>query len=369
MSMNLVGRFLSQPRWMGLALILLTGSVAGAQVAYLDHQHLDIRLEYNPEAEGTNRLNLLIRYNATSEVGMDYFVVSNSQVYIVGGAQAQLTIPNNPDYYFLGAPGSPVWILPQSQNLTLPYVGTSAEEIPLGVFDGPLRMELMAVEGPARNFFAWANTGAGLPPVIKYIATNGVVVPEYNALTPLTGSHEHYNWGFSTNGLYRITLRAVGQRLGETTNIIGREVAWAFQILPLRPWESWVSTNWLPATDSSIAGPAADPDGDGIPNALEYALGLDPNVAATNGLPTFSLVTTNGATYGALTFTRVKTATDIDYLPSARSALDAGAWEVLTEVVNIVDHGATETVTVRETTPLSAHAARFFQFRAKLNYP
>lgn len=337
--------------------------IAQAQVTYLDHQHMDFRLEYDAAATGTNRLNLVLGYDQ----GTGHFTATNTQVYIVGNTNAKKTIPSNPNYAFLGPVGAPVWILPQSQDVTLPYVGVSAEDIPLNTFDNPMRMELISVEGPG-NFFAWSVSGAGNPPTVKMIATNGVVSPTTYFMEPLIGSHEHNNWGFSTNGLYRVTLRATGTLSASATNIIGRDVAWAFQILPLRPWETWVSTNWPPATAANIAGPNADPDGDGIVNALEYALGLDPNTTSTNGLPSFSFVTTNAQTYGALTFTRVKAATDVVYQPSATSDLAAGTWTTLSDIVSVVDNGATETVTVRDTLPATG-TSRFYQLRVKLNYP
>ena len=37
------------------------------------------------------------------------------------------------------------------------------------------------------------------------------------------GSHEHDNWGFSTNGLYRLTFRVNGRFLGDSTNTLGRD--------------------------------------------------------------------------------------------------------------------------------------------------
>lgn len=332
-----------------------------AQVTNLSNQHMDFRFQYDATAVGSNRLGLVLGYDPGQRA-------TNDQVYIVGGAAAKVNIPSNPNYAFLGPAGTPVWILPQSQNISLPYVGISAEDIPGGVFTDPMQLEVVSVEGPG-NFFAWSVSGVGSAPTVKMIVTNGVVAPGFNHAPVLIGSHEHDNWAFSTNGLYRVTFRANGQFLNESTNIIGRDVTWSFQILPLRPWENWVSTNWPPATATSTNGPAADPDGDGIPNVLEYALGLNPNLAATAGLPTFSLVTTNGATYGALTYTRVKGARDIDYLPSARSDLNSGSWTLLTNQVDVTDHGDTETVTVRDATPQSTQAARFFQFRAKLNYP
>lgn len=334
---------------------------ASAQATYLTNQHMDFRLQYNPVATGSNRLDLVLGYDPGQRA-------TNSQVYIVGNTNAKVNIPANPNYAFLGAAGSPVWILPQSQNTSLPYLGISAEDIPNGVFTDPMQLEVVAVEGPGK-FFVWSVSGAGQPPTVKMIVTNGVVAPGFDHADILIGSHEHDNWAFSTNGLYRITFRVDGQFSGDATNTPGRDVAWAFQILPLRPWENWISTNWLPATASSTNGPAADPDGDGIPNALEYALGLNPNQASTAGLPTLSLITTNGETYGALTYTRAKQATDVTFLPSVRNDLNSGDWTPLTVLVSVSDEGAVDRVTMRDTVPLSQITARFFQLRTKLNYP
>ena len=344
-----------------ILLLTIGVGVGNSQVTNLANQHMDFRMRYDAAATGSNRLGVILGYDPGQ-------TASNNQAYIVGGTNAQISVSSNPNFAFLGSPGSPIWILPQSQNVTLPYLGISAEDIPGSVFEDPMQLELVSVEGPG-NFFAWSVSGAGNPPNIKFIATNGVVSPQFNKATPSIGSHEHNNWGFSTNGLYRVTFRVNGKFLGDTTNTLGRDVAWSFKILPLRPWENWSSTNWLPATASSTNGPAADPDGDGIPNALEYALGLNPNIATTTGLPTMSLVTTNGSTFGAMTFTRVKSATDISYEPAVSSELNSGSWLPLTNVFSVVDNGLTETLTLRDFSAADTNASRFYQFRARLNFP
>jgi len=232
----------------------------------------------------------------------------------------------------------------------------------------PMRLEVVGVEGPG-NFFSWSVSGAGQPPTVKMIVTNGVVAPQFDSASVRVGSHEHNNWGFSTNGLYRVTFRAHGRFLGESTDTRGRDVAWAFQLLPLRPWEQWVSTNWPPATAGIVNGPGADPDGDGIVNLLEYAFGNDPNVALYTNAPVAALVNHEGTNYGALRYTRAIHATDVTFAVRASSSTLAGFTETLTQVSSVVTNGTLEIVTVRDAIPLAQATHRLYQLHVQLHYP
>ncbi len=143
----------------------------------------------------------------------------------------------------------------------------------------------------------------------------------------------------ATSKVYHLTLQASGQTY--------QDIYWPF------------------GTSDFIKGPDADPDGDGIVNVMEYALDLDPNTSDTSGLPVFLFVTDTGAEYGALSYTHVKAATDLDYTVVASSDLRSRIWTPLTTVVSTVDQGATEIVTVRDSVLASSTPVRFYQLRVQ----
>jgi hypothetical protein len=62
---------------------------------------------------------------------------------------------------------------------------------------------------------------------------------------------------------------------------------------------------------------AADPDGDGIPNLIEYGLGLNPNVPDHAALPIATIKDYNGTGYLSFIFNRSSVATDLTYVVEA----------------------------------------------------
>jgi autotransporter-associated beta strand protein len=54
------------------------------------------------------------------------------------------------------------------------------------------------------------------------------------------------------------------------------------------PYDAWTGTYFPGVTDPNIIGPAKDPDGDGSPNSLEFALGGNPS-SGSNGPKVYSL--------------------------------------------------------------------------------
>ncbi len=127
---------------------------------------------------------------------------------------------------------------------------------------------------------------------------------------------------------------------------------------------TWQSQNFstLEQASPAVSGDTADPDGDGLSNLLEYALGVSPKSPSPNGLPAIGIRNSGGANYLALTFRRRLTAPDLTYLPQTAASV-SGPWlNTAVAVGTPVDNGdGTETVTYRDSTPLTGANQRFLR--------
>ena len=110
---------------------------------------------------------------------------------------------------------------------------------------------------------------------------------------------------------------------------------------PPTSFAKWQAGFFTPAelANPAISGDAADPDGDGLSNLLEYALHLDPKQPSAGGAP-FS---TMDATYISLTYTKVIDATDLTY--AIEKSPDLVNWSPVIPVnIILADDGVTQTV-------------------------
>jgi hypothetical protein len=106
----------------------------------------------------------------------------------------------------------------------------------------------------------------------------------------------------------------------------------------------------------AISGDSADPDHDGLPNLLEYAMGLDPKTvnSITNGAP--RVIVTNGVF--TLTYQHYKPAADVTL--SVEASTDFTIW-VAVPASQLVDNGITETLVAKEN--ISPLVAKFYRFK------
>lgn len=121
------------------------------QFLALTHEHADgLCILYNPTAV-SNALSLVAWQRDAS---LD---LPTNQVIFVAKPESKVILPAGTPF---GDSGQPLWILPQSQNSDLLYLGVNAKRVPTGLFDGPLRIYLTRLDGPG-YFMAWQATGPG----------------------------------------------------------------------------------------------------------------------------------------------------------------------------------------------------------------
>ena len=107
---------------------------------------------------------------------------------------------------------------------------------------------------------------------------------------------------------------------------------------PFKAFAVWQNTHFgANAGNATVAGPRANPSGDGIPNLLKYALGLNPSVASVSGLPAMVL---NGGRL-QMQFARNTGATDL--ILQVLASNDLMTWDCRGDIGSRrdeLDHGA-----------------------------
>jgi surface-anchored protein len=140
-------------------------------------------------------LTLDIRDSRTATVNDD---LDPATAELQALSAAKTTIPTGSTWSFLGTAGSPVWILPQTQNPGLLWPGWSTEDTP-----GAVTLRLESVTGPGR-FVLYTTSTFGTPSV-KFNSSDGL--PDTFGIA--AGVHAHGNWAFGAAGTYRLTFRAL----------------------------------------------------------------------------------------------------------------------------------------------------------------
>lgn len=135
--------------------------------------------------------------------------------------------------------------------------------------------------------------------------------------------------------------------------------------------DGWRYAYFGTETNSGNAADLADPDGDKIPNLLEYALGLSPTTANTPAsLPSSRSQSITGAPYLTFTFTRRKAATDVQFFIEVAND-PAGSWSSLDPLLSANQYAVQDdtpstglqTITVKDTQAMSSAPLRVMRLR------
>ena len=133
-----------------------------------------------------------------------------AEAYVRVSDAAMTTAPFAID--FLGASqGDPLWILPQTQNSNLAFLGIASEELDPAVYSAA-GFRMTGFNGPGNFALFQAGSFGGFN---TFFRSNDGVDPMVDFLPSVIGSHDHYNFGFTQEGVYDVTLE------GFTTDNLG----------------------------------------------------------------------------------------------------------------------------------------------------
>ena len=184
---------------------------------FISSGHVDIGIGYEDKA---------FDLHVHQEEPLDQEFAPGEAVFAVGSAAAGVS-PGGAFTSFLGASGTPVWVLPSTENSQLPFLGFGTEELTAADWSGNITLSLKAISGPG-TFSVWGVSGFGAPE-LKMSSVNGISADDRLLLVP--GSHGHFNVGFSAPGDYRVTLEASGNHLIDGLRI-SDPATYRFQVVP-----------------------------------------------------------------------------------------------------------------------------------------
>ncbi len=224
-------------------------------------------------------------------------------------------------------------------------------------------------EGTA-GVFTLTRTGATTSPLLVPLIWGGTAVPGSHYLTPPATLLIPAGSSTAT-----VTVTPIADELAQGDRTITLSVATDFSLsagspstatvtLEDKPYDSWRFAHFTSAelADTALSGPSGDPDGDGLPNLMEYALGGAPNTAdATSHQPSVRLI----ADHLTLDYTRPNSIADVSY--TVEWSNDLQTWStgntIIEQVSTTTNSDATITVSSRAVTLLSASPRQFLRLR------
>ena len=181
--------------------IVITSVTQAATVEYASG-HADIGLAYENS-------QLELHYHFGDGAVLDGSPLIGDLEY--GPSEAYVRVGNNArvntidDVSFLGtSAGDPVWLLPQSNTAGLPFLGIAAEELD-STFSGAT-LSLSSFSGPG-EFALWQSGGIGGSNIL-WQTNDGI--SSMDTLNLGIGGHDHFNYGFTAEGVYDLGIMAVG---------------------------------------------------------------------------------------------------------------------------------------------------------------
>lgn len=190
------------------------GGTSGESVV-LTNEHVDL---IAPVFDG-GRLGLQAKVGTAA----DHTFYDPADVLVQVVPAAESTIPSGDAYAFLGSPGAPLWLIPETQNPDVVWAGWSTEGLAAGTFAGDaVAMRLVSAEGPGA-VEVFQTTGFG---DVSRIFSSEESLP---ARQQSVGQHVHANWAFSAEGNYTLSFEVSATTAGGQSVTTG-PVAYSFVV-------------------------------------------------------------------------------------------------------------------------------------------
>lgn len=221
---------------------------------------------------------LEFRLKEGSELDHEWYEPGEVVIHVRPAAKRK--IPEG--YDFLGAPGAAVWWLPLQQNAGIVWPGWNTGEFPRADLDGKVSFRLDSVQGPGN--LAMFHSGSTGTPVVSLNSGDGL--PDTHALSG--GTHAHFDWAFSAEGVYRTTF-TVAATLADGTKVEDREtLAWVVgddtdpsTVTPGTGDEPSATPTTTPAPSAGETGTATPTPSASVSESVSATASPSPSAAAT----------------------------------------------------------------------------------------
>ena len=336
----------------------------------LEAGHADIEVAYE---EGELELHI---HDEDTDMELE-----PGEVVLAVPEAAESAVPDGANFAFLGNVGDPLWILPQTAQSDVLFLGIAAGEVESGVFmNDTTYVELVSVDGPG-NFFVYNTDSFGVPSV-SIDSADGITSDD--RLTVLAGSHGHVNWTFDAEGDYEVAFVVKGTLL-DGTSIESEPTTFNFEVGHHdddghETFEQWTLDNFgaNPGDEASVDG---NPDLDDLNNVLEFAFGTDPNTpdstelvvtdaqTLTTGTPVLSTLTVGDGVNFTVRFVRRMDAESAGLTYNIQFSRDMSEWETTDQApIMVATQGDYEVVEVDFPFAMSnGRKPQFFRVLAELS--
>ena len=294
----------------------------------------------------------------------------DGNIYLVDRSNMGKFNPNNNNAVYQelsGALSGGVWSMPAYFNGTLYYgaVGNNLQAYPFQnallansssqtaiTFGYPGTTPGVSANGNS-NGIVWATANTS-PAVLHAYAPTNLAVEYYNSTQ--AGGRDTFGNG---NKFITPTIASGRVYVGTRADV---GVLGLLDQSTLTLLQIWRNTYFHNPSNVGAGANGARPAGDGVPNLIKYALGLNPtNVATAAQLPSGGIQSDGGTNYLTLTVNRAAQPSDITYIVEVSGNLTSGWLSGPPNTMTLVNTAAQ--LVVRDNTPQPAATTRFIRLR------